>query len=146
MIEYKETTVDHINQITPQAEQQIGFGIDDAVNLGVAETMFAHDEPIAAYGFVSMWEGVGTLWALLSDEATDTYPTALTRRCKEMLEEMIDGMELVRVQAEARCDHPEAVEWLEWMGFSIEARMEAYGPFDHADYYLMSRIIEPEVS
>ena len=146
MIEYAETTVEHLNEITPQTEQNIGFGISGAVDLGVAETMFAHGEPIAAYGFVSLWEGCGQIWALLSDEATDTYPTALSRRVREMLEEMISGMELVRVQAEARCDHPEAREWLEWMGFQVEGTMECYGPEDHADYFLMSRITEPEVS
>ena len=144
MIYYEEATVENVRRITPQCEQQVGYGIEDAVDMGVAETMFAADEPIAAYGLVSLWEGVATIWAILSDEATDTYPIAMTRRVKFMLEELIEGMELVRVEAQARVDHPEAREWLEMLGFSVECTMEAWGPGDHADYYLMSRITEPE--
>ena len=144
MIYYEEATAENVRRITPQCEQQVGHGIEDAVDMGVAETMFAAGEPIAAYGFVSMWEGVGTIWAILSEEATDTYPIALTRRVKRMLEEMIEGMELVRVEAQARCDHPEARDWLEMLGFQVEGTMQSWGPGDHADYYLMSRITEPE--
>lgn len=144
MIYYKEATVENVNRIVPQAKQEIFRGVDDAVDLGVAETMFAHDDPIAAYGFVSMWEGVGYIWAILSEEVTDYYPVALSRRVKFMLEEMIEGMELVRVQAVARCDHPEAREWLEMLGLEVEGMMQAYGPEDGADYFMMALVLDRE--
>lgn len=146
MIHFTETQADDIGSIKQQAEQNIGYGLTEAIDLGVSETMWAGDVPIAAYGIVSMWEGVATVWALLSDEATDTYPVALTRRVREMLDEMIDSMEIVRVQAEARVDHPAARNWLEGFGFEVEGTMACYGPEDHADYYLMARIMDGEVA
>ena len=90
MITFTETKPEDISKIKRQAEQTIGHGLERAVQLGVAETMWVGDEPIAAYGIVNMWDGVAHIWALLSDEATDSYPVALTRRVKQMLEEMID--------------------------------------------------------
>ncbi len=144
-ITYSETTNEDISNIKCQSQQEIGYGLDQAVDLGISETMWAGDTPVAAYGMVSLWEGNASIWALLSEEAKDNYGITMTRRIREMLESMIDTLELVRVQATARCDHKEARDWLEHFGFHVEGTMEAYGPEDQADYYMMARIIDGEV-
>jgi len=96
-------------------------------------------EIIACVGIHLMWPGTGQAWGLFSP-LMKKYPMAWFE-VKRLLKEEQKKNRLRRVQAITRCDWPEAMRFLEHLGFHPEGKLEAYGPWeaDSMMYALVER-------
>jgi len=94
---------------------------------------------IACIGIHRMWDGTGEVWGLFSP-LMKKYPMAWFA-VKKLLKfyQKNDGYR--RLQATARCDWPEAMRLMDHLGFHIEGKLEAYGPWgaDSMMYALVER-------
>lgn len=105
---------------------------------GVARTLMSGDLPIAVYGVVRMWAGVGEWWSLTTNEVA-AHSLGFHRTALAFLDEMHDAMGLRRVQAAIRLTHEVSINWHLRLGFEVEGTMRAYGP-DGEDYVRMARL------
>lgn len=92
------------------------------------------DALVFCAGVHHIWDGLGEVWGVFSPLAR-RYPHTL--RCASRLLDMVilDG-DYQRVQCAVNPAWPEAVRFIEHLGFSRECIMEKYGPngVDHALY------------
>ena len=80
---------------------------------------------VACAGFIEMWPGVATAWAVL----VQSIPRfAVHRAVKKGLATLIESCNYYRVQASVPVDHKAGIRWLEGLGFKQEAVMVKYGP------------------
>ena len=93
---------------------------------------------IVSGGIVPIFEGLGEAWLEPSDKITD-YKLRMIKTLRHHIDKITEEDGLRRLQAAVRADFPEAVRFIEFMGFKREGLMEAYGP-DGSDYFLYARI------
>lgn len=92
---------------------------------------------IACVGIHLMWEGTGEIWGLYST-LMRKYPMAWFESKRLLdLEQKKNGLK--RLQAIVRCDWPEAVRFVQHLGFHLEGKLEAYGPWG-ADSMMYARV------
>lgn len=84
------------------------------------------DRIVACVGIHRRWEGTGELWLVLSADAR-RYPHLVTA-IRELLAYAQAELGYQRLQAAVRLDWPEAIRFVEHMGFAQEAIMKHYGP------------------
>jgi hypothetical protein len=82
--------------------------------------------PIAAWGMQVHWEGVASVWSEFSEVALTKYPLALSKNVRGHLNRHIKKHNLHRVQVMILADDDVSIQWIEWLGFHIEGRMEQY--------------------
>lgn len=100
-----------------------------ASDLKHAETLLSDDgRPLACAGILTAWEGVGEAWSVLSLEALNSFPLALSRRVKRKVSAVMDSGEFRRLSAMAFEDNEKACLWLLAMGFHVEGRHPCFGP------------------
>lgn len=85
------------------------------------------DEVVAVMGFILFHEGVGAVWAVISDDARG-HGIAVTRYAKTLLKRWINDYGLFRVQALVRVDRPEYKRWIKLLGFDYESTMRKVTP------------------
>ncbi len=105
--------------------------------MGVAITAFLYGTPVAIFGCVLCWEGVGEMWMII-DERARTVPVALTKSALRLCDIFEIYLRLHRLQITVRKDDRRAVRWAQRLGFNAEGLMLKYGP-DQSDFYLMAR-------
>jgi hypothetical protein len=136
----------HIQRINVETEDVLVVANKDEVeslitaqaSMGPAVTVFMNAEPVAVFGFVSIWPGVSEAW-LVPDERLRSIPMTLTRIGKKVMDIAKISMGLHRIQLTVRTTDKRAERWAYAIGFSQEAVMRKYGP-DGIDYFLMSRV------
>lgn len=94
-------------------------------------------EIVVCAGFVEMWPGVATAWAVM----VQSIPRfAVHRAVKKGLATIMESCKYFRVQASVPVAHKAGNRWLEGLGFKKEAVMSKYGP-NQEDFVQYARII-----
>jgi len=98
--------------------------------------------PIAAFGFIEAWPGRGMAWSLLSNRVGRKEMLYIHRKAvlaAHTAMNPLTPLNFRRLETAVRTDFPEAVRWIELLGFTREGLMRAYDAAGD-DYYLYSRI------
>lgn len=99
-----------------------GFMLD-----GTAGTVYDGDEVIAVGGIASLYDGVGHVWAFISDRARGHGPW-MVRQVRKMIPIIMKNMNLHRVQCHVRADKPEYLKFARLIGLKPESVMEQAAP------------------
>jgi hypothetical protein len=104
---------------------------------GFAFTCFLYGEPVACFGCVPLWKGVGEMWSVIGDVAR-TKPIAMTKIGITVADICEISMGLHRLQITVKTSDARAVSWAKAIGFISECTMKEYSE-DKFDYNLMVR-------
>ena len=95
------------------------------------------DHPIVAMGVMPLWDGVGSLWIVV-DYRIRSFVRPVVRRIHESIQEAW-GKGFHRLHAEVPVWVPESAHLMRFLGFHLEAKLEAYGS-DKQDFYLFTQV------
>lgn len=112
--------------------------LDMQSQLGMAVTALVHGKPVAMFGCIKIWTGVGEMWSIISDDAR-RYPKQLTLVAGAFSDIVTQSLSLHRLQITVRSDEPRALRWAKYLGFEIEGLMRKYSP-DGTDTYILARV------
>jgi len=115
----------------------ISEAIANQASLGPAVTAFYGSQPVACFGFVPIWTGVGEAW-LIADDKARSKPLGMSKFGRAFFDILQISYELHRVQIAVRTSDTRAHKWALFLGFKEEGIMRRYGP-DGADHYIMAR-------
>jgi len=104
---------------------------------GPTVSAFLGDEPVAVFGCVLLWSGVGEAWSLLSEKAR-RYPIAMTKAAKCFLNNVETQFNLHRLQITVKSTDKRAMGWAKTLGFVSEGLMLQYSA-DKEDNYIMRK-------
>lgn len=93
----------------------------------LAWTGFIDGNPVCMFGVTpgAPLSGCGIPW-MVGTKHLDRYATLFLRRCRPVVEEMLDGYDLLHNYVDNR--NVRAIHWLKWLGFTM-GEPEPYGPF-----------------
>jgi len=136
----------HVDRIKVDAEEVLVVARPDEIKdllttqagMGGAVTAFLNMEPIAIFGFVSIWKGVAETW-LVPDEKVRNIPVTLTRVGDKVMDIAMISMGLHRIQLTVRTTDKRAEKWAYAIGFKCDGVLRKYG-VDGVDYLMMSRV------
>ena len=92
---------------------------------GTAYTITDGYEIVASAGVLHLWKGVGEGWAVTS-KLVEKYPVFFAKTVWDKINEIIEDMQLVRLQTLVDSEHIVSQKWLERMGFTNEGLMRKY--------------------
>lgn len=104
---------------------------------GPCITAFVNNQPVAMFGCVFLWSGVGEAWSLFAEESR-RYPIAMTKGALSFFDSCQILFNLHRIQITVKCSDQRAVRWANRLGFTSEGTMIAYSA-DKDDTYMMRR-------
>lgn len=122
----------HLHGFTPHA-RQANADLSGAWFDGVGVTLMDGDDVVAAGGLIPIWSGRVLAWAIISKGAN---MWAVTRAAGEFLRRF---QELPRIEATIDLTFPEAIRWIELLGFQREGTMRKCGP-NGEDFAMYSRV------
>ena len=122
----------HLQGFRPHA-RQAGADLSGAWFDGVGVTLMDGDRVIAAGGLLPIWSGRVLAWALISEGAN---MVAVSRAAREFL---AGFPELQRIEATVDLTFPEAIRWIELLGFQREGIMRKCGP-NGEDFAMYARV------
>lgn len=105
---------------------------------GPCITAFVNNQPVAMFGCVFLWQGVGEAWSLFSEKAR-RYPVAMTKGAFAFFDSCQILFNLHRIQITVKCEDKRAVRWAKGLRFIEEGTMVSYSA-DKEDTYMMRRI------
>jgi hypothetical protein len=111
--------------------------LDIQSKAGPCITAFAHNEPIAVFGCVLLWPGVGEAWSMLSEKAR-RYPVTMTKAAKHFFMAVERQFNLHRLQITVKSTDKRAMGWAKTLGFVPEGLMLQYSA-DKEDNYIMRK-------
>lgn len=133
---YQCKAVDEYDSKQTTIEDRIRM-LDGQSKAGPSITAFANNKPVAVFGCVLLWVGVGEAWAMLSEEARH-YPITMTKAAKIFFNECTGIFNLHRLQITVKSTDKRAVGWAKTLGFIPEGLMIGYSA-DKDDTYIMRR-------
>jgi len=104
---------------------------------GPCITAFVHNRPVAMFGLVFFWKGVGEAWSLFTEESR-RYPIAMTKGANAFFDSCQILFNLHRIQITVKCDDQRAVLWAKHLHFIKEGTMLNYSA-DQDDTFMMRR-------
>ena len=104
---------------------------------GPAVTAFVDNVPVAVFGCVILWNGVGEAWSVFSEKAR-RYPIAMTKGAFAFFDIVEILFSLHRLQITVKSDDERAVAWAHYLGFEPEGLMTEYSA-DKEDTFIMRR-------
>jgi len=104
---------------------------------GPCITAFVYNIPVAVFGCVLLWRGVGEAWSLFAEEAR-RYPIAMTKGAKSFFDSCQISFNLHRLQITVKTSDKRAVGWAKTLGFESEGIMLKYSA-DQEDTFIMRR-------
>lgn len=105
---------------------------------GPAYTLIVEDVPVVCAGVILNEWGRAEAWSLLSN-AFYKHKIKAYRAIKAGLDSIVIENKLTRIQATVDSNSPEAIDFIECLGFEYEGRLRQYGP-NREDYLMFSRI------
>jgi hypothetical protein len=123
-----------IAQVPPQIRKQ---RIIHQSKCGPTITAYVNDRPVAIFGCVIVWDGLGEAWALFSEEAR-RYPIAMTKGAHAFFDICEILFTLHRIQITVRSEDERAMAWARCLHFEKEGLLKQYS-VDKKDYYMMRR-------
>ncbi len=105
-------------------------------------TVIYEDEIVAVGGLQMKWEGVGTLWLILTEDCKKygIHGLLALEVIRDKTNYLIEKNHLWRAEATIRVGFPQAIKMIEFLGFQREGTMRMFFP-DKTDAYLYSRIL-----
>ena len=142
---YLPFVIDHFDQLdTTQPELLAvarGYDLRSMISsqamLGAAVTAFYRNKPIAIFGVVLFWGGVGEMWSIFDNQARE-HPASMLRCGRSFVDIATRYLNLHRLQITVRTDDIRAIRYAKALLFETEAILKMYGP-DKVDYLLMTR-------
>jgi hypothetical protein len=104
---------------------------------GPAVTAFVNNIPVAVFGCVILWSGVGEAWSVFSEKAR-RYPIAMTKGAFAFFDIVEILFSLHRLQITVNSNDERAVAWAHYLGFISEGLMTEYSA-DKDDTFMMRR-------
>lgn len=104
---------------------------------GPAVTAFHNNIPVAVFGCVILWQGVGEAWSMFSEQSR-RYPIAMTKGAFAFFDIVQILFSLHRMQITVKSDDKRAVSWATHLGFESEGLMKEYSA-DKEDTFMMRR-------
>ena len=104
---------------------------------GPCITAFVNNRPVAMFGCVFLWQGVGEAWSLFAEQAR-RYPVAMTKGAMSFFDSCQILFNLHRIQITVKCDDKRAVRWAQSLQFVEEGVMQKYSA-DQDNTYMMRR-------
>lgn len=104
---------------------------------GPAITAFVDNIPVAVFGCVILWNGVGEAWSVFSEKAR-RYPIAMTKGAFAFFDSCEILFSLHRLQITVNSTDKRALAWAHYIGFVSEGLMEKYSA-DQEDTFIMRR-------
>jgi hypothetical protein len=126
------------DQLPSARAVSMDYMLEMQARLGLAVTALVYGKPVAMFGCIMLWTGVGEMWSIISDDAR-RYPKQLTIVAKEFSDIVTQSLSLHRLQITVRSDEPRALRWAEYLGFEVEGLMRKYSP-DVEDTYILARV------
>lgn len=117
--------------------EMLKYMVASQATMGTAVTAFIYNRPVAVFGVVNIWKGVGEMWSLF-DHAARNYPPTMLRGGRVFSDIAMRYLHLHRLQITVRTDDKRALRYAKAIGFETEAIMRMFGP-DKVDYLLMTR-------
>ena len=115
------------------------LSISQFLSKGIAFTLMNEVDIVACGGIVKFWNGVGEAWVVTSHKV-NLYPLSFAKTVYRKLQEIINRMDLERVQTVVDVEHITSLKWVEWMGFKKEGLMRKY--INGRDFYRYAWIKE----
>ncbi len=106
---------------------------------GMAYTLWDNDKPIACGGVLPVWDGVGSVWCVMSNDVRN-HGLELTKKVRFLMNDTMEFYSMHRLNAIVSVNKPEYVRWARLMGFEIETVLEKAAP-DKTDLYFMGKVI-----
>lgn len=133
---------EHLKDFAPKPIFLEG-ALDSAVTVArrpgsFTETICFDGKPVAIIGLVILWQGVGTVWSITSEQVRQ-MPKGFHVTVLEMIEEYMDALGLWRIQMNVVAKAKENVRWAEALGFRNEGRMLKFDP-KQQDYFRYARV------
>lgn len=131
---------EHLARIRLQgAQEYLASYIDpssiSALQAGTAFSAIDGDVVLGSSGIIPIWQGRAIAWAWLSQDC-GRYFVRIHRAVKRFL----DLSDIRRIEATVDCDFAAGHEWIQMLGFELEAvRMRSYRP-DGNDMALYARV------
>jgi len=105
---------------------------------GPCVTAFVNRRPVAVFGLMFHWKGVGEAWSMFSEESR-RYPIAMTKGAIAFFDSCQILFNLHRIQITVKCDDQRAVHWAKALSFVEEGVMVKYSA-DQEDTFMMRRL------
>ena len=106
--------------------------------MGPAYIAVHHGQPLAVFGCIPLWSGVGEAW-LITDKNLSTIARPFHRVTKKMFDIFMSELQLVRLQVTVHSLNFQAIKWIKTLYFREEGRLQKYGP-DGEDFFMYARI------
>lgn len=147
----REVTLEDLVELYPRRRGEAEtLTLDDTIKLfsilvehGSAYTALADGKPIAAGGVQRIDTGVGAALILGTDDLSK-HPKEFTELMIRMRDQLMDDLELHRLQCDVLMSKPEWIRWTEYLGFKKEGVMRQLR--DKQDCALLAYIREEEAS
>jgi hypothetical protein len=140
---FYESHVEHFKGIDEYESQSIT--IEDRKRFlifqsqcGPCVTAFLHNRPVAVFGIMFHWQGMGEAYSMLTEESR-RYPIAMTKAAHAFFDSCQILFNLHRIQITVKCEDKRAVQWAKALRFISEGVMVKYSA-DQEDTYIMRRI------
>lgn len=108
--------------------------------LGPGYTILVDDEIIACAGIRIFWEGVGEVWAIMSNDSSK-YLRLILEEFGKRLEFTIQELKMRWVQVSLNKNNEKGIHFAQHYGFKRKCEMAGYLP-DGSDAVLFAREIE----
>lgn len=137
-------TMDHIVDVYPRRRgEALNYGLHETLSLAYEARMAgsayaAVNEDgltIACGGIFMSHHGVGNAWVFGTDDIK-AHAKDLTRAIKDMLPQIMNDLNLNRVQADVLVEKPSWVRWAEYIGFEKEGVLRQFR--EGKDAYVMA--------
>ena len=139
---------EHVEEISKDTAQEISHldtshrAWESIVRWGNGFSGVEDGEIYICSGIFPVWTGRWMLWAAISNKTCARHMLWIHRRALEWLNEMQHGHpeKFRRIEATARVDEPQAMRWLEMLGFLREGVLLCYDAAgnDHIQYARIS--------
>lgn len=106
---------------------------------GKALTVFIDERPALCIGIIDIWDGLGEVWIVVSNEITQR-PVSIARGMRELLAEYFEYGGYRRIQSNVRADWDTARRFAKFVGMKEEGLMPSFGP-DGADYVRFAKVM-----
>ena len=104
---------------------------------GPTITAFVGNNPVAVFGCVILWNGVGEAWSIFSEKAR-RYPIAMTKSAISFFDTCEISFSLHRLQITVNSNDKRALSWAKYLKFESEGLMKQYSA-DKDDTFIMRR-------
>ncbi len=137
---YREGDIDRINQ---RSCDDIGMdkqAAEISASSGYTITLDVDGAPVAVGGIVKLYDGVGQIWAVISDDAR-SHGLELVRSCRRLIESVTVLEKLDRIHCLVCADNVENQRFIKLLGFRCEFLMRKGGGYGR-NAYMFSRVVE----